>query len=260
MIQPDQIRNYFPPQLRDNPAFQKYFMKEYIQLLILDHLTTTHWIRKLSFIGGTNLRLVKGIDRFSEDIDFDCKDFTKDEFFEMTNNILLYLSRYGFRVEAREKSGDKLTAYRRSIYFPGFLYELGLSGHKEERFLIKVESQDQQIKYQPKMANIRGCGFFFSFPVPEDQVLCSMKISALLSRSKGRDFYDVMFLLGQTTADYTFLSDKCGISNLSELKTAFAGLLNRVDLSQKVRDFEHLVFDKRNSTRILLFSEFVAGL
>ena len=260
MIQPDQIRNYFPPQLRDNPAFQKYFMKEYIQLLILDHLTTTHWIRKLSFIGGTNLRLVKGIDRFSEDIDFDCKDFTEDEFFEMTNNILLYLSRYGFRVEAREKSGDKLTAYRRSIYFPGFLYELGLSGHKEERFLIKVESQDQQIKYQPKMANIRGCGFFFSFPVPEDQVLCSMKISALLSRSKGRDFYDVMFLLGQTTADYTFLSDKCGISNLSELKTAFAGLLNRVDLSQKVRDFEHLVFDKRNSTRILLFSEFVAGL
>lgn len=59
MIQPFQIRNYFPPQLRDNPAFQKYFLKEYIQLLILDHLTTTHWIRKLSFIGGTNLRLVR---------------------------------------------------------------------------------------------------------------------------------------------------------------------------------------------------------
>jgi len=62
MIQPGQIKNYFPTQLRDNPAFQKYFMKVYIQLLILDLLTTTPWIRKLSFIGGTNLRLVKGID------------------------------------------------------------------------------------------------------------------------------------------------------------------------------------------------------
>ena len=30
---------------------------------------------KIFFIGGTNLRLVKGIDRFSEDLDFDCKNF-----------------------------------------------------------------------------------------------------------------------------------------------------------------------------------------
>ncbi|MCK9626641.1 MAG: nucleotidyl transferase AbiEii/AbiGii toxin family protein [Bacteroidales bacterium] len=31
----------------------------------------------MTFIGGTNLRFVKGIDRFSEDLDFDCKDLSK---------------------------------------------------------------------------------------------------------------------------------------------------------------------------------------
>ncbi len=33
------------------------------------------------------------------------------------------------------------------IHFPELLFDLGLSGHKEERFLIKVESQDQGIVY-----------------------------------------------------------------------------------------------------------------
>ncbi len=72
MLKLDQIREYFSPFLRENPLFQKYLLKEYIQLLILDYLSDTKWTRKITFIGGTNLRLVKGIDRFSEDIDFDC--------------------------------------------------------------------------------------------------------------------------------------------------------------------------------------------
>ena len=57
-------------------------LKEYLQLLILDYLTTTPYIKKIALIGGTNLRLTKGIDRFSEDIDFDCKDLSKQEFID----------------------------------------------------------------------------------------------------------------------------------------------------------------------------------
>jgi len=60
MIQVEQIKNYFPPYLRESQAHQKYLVKEYIQLLILDYLATTTHIRKIVFIGGTNLRLIKG--------------------------------------------------------------------------------------------------------------------------------------------------------------------------------------------------------
>ncbi len=73
MISIEQIKNYFPVQIRDNAVFYKHMIKEYLQLLILDYLSSTHYIQKTTFIGGTNLRLVKGIDRFSEDLDFDCK-------------------------------------------------------------------------------------------------------------------------------------------------------------------------------------------
>ena len=97
MIPLDLIRNYFPAELRDNAAFQKHMLKEYLQLMILDYLSGTPYIRKIAFIGGTNLRLVKGIDRFSEDLDFDCKELSEEEFMEMTDAVLAFLQRSGMR-------------------------------------------------------------------------------------------------------------------------------------------------------------------
>ena len=61
MIHLESIRNFFPPKIRGNASFQKYILKEYIQLQILDFLSTTPFIKKIVFIGGTNLRLVKGM-------------------------------------------------------------------------------------------------------------------------------------------------------------------------------------------------------
>lgn len=53
---------------------------------------------KLAFIGGTNLRLLKKIDRFSENLDFDYKNFSKEEFIEMTDSLISFLRKQGFRV------------------------------------------------------------------------------------------------------------------------------------------------------------------
>jgi predicted nucleotidyltransferase component of viral defense system len=56
MIRLEQIQNYFSPPIRNHPAHQKYMLKEYIQLLILDFLSVSPFAKKLVFIGGTNLR------------------------------------------------------------------------------------------------------------------------------------------------------------------------------------------------------------
>jgi len=255
MIQLSQILGFYPPILRNDPSSRKYLLKEYIQLLILDYLATTKHIGKLVFIGGTCLRLVKGIDRFSEDLDFHCKDFSADDFLLMTNNVITYLNRFGLKAEARDKTSEKITAFRRNIYFPGLLQQMNLSGHPDERFLIKIECQDQQVPYNSEMTFIRGCGFFFPIPVPPDPVLCSMKISALLSRQKGRDFYDLMFLLSFTRPDYNFLAARKQIKDPSELKQALTEMLAHTDLKKKSRDFEHLLFQKTNNLRILNFPE-----
>jgi len=260
MIQLELIKNYFPVGLRESASFQKHMLKEYVQLLILDFLSSTSYIKKITFIGGTNLRLVKGIDRFSEDLDFDCKEFSIEEFMKMTDAILQFLQRSGMRVEVRDKENDKLKAYRRNIHFPELLFDLGLTGHKDERFLIKVESQDQKIDYTPVMVNIKGCGFFFPFPVPTDEVLCAMKLSAMISRQKGRDFYDAMFLLAMAKPDYNFLAAQRGIHNLEELKMTTVEILKTMDLNKKMKDFEHLLFNKANSERILSVGAFIESL
>lgn len=166
---------------------------------ILDFISSTPFIGKIVFIGGTNLRLIKGIDRFSEDLDFDCNDFSREEFMAMTDSVLLFLKRSGFRAEICDTENER------------------------------------------KMVNIKGCGFYFPFPMPSDEVLCSMKISAMLFRKKGRDFYDAMFLLSQSPPDYLFLTERQGIHNLQELKQAASEAINSVDLNHKKRDFEHLL-------------------
>jgi predicted nucleotidyltransferase component of viral defense system len=260
MISIEQIQNFFPAALNSNTAFWKHMLKEYVQLLVLDYLSTTEHVRKITFIGGTYLRLAKGIDRFSEDLDFDCKGLSEDEFLRMSDDVLVFLQRSGFNVEARDRNSGKLIAWRRSLYFPQLLFDLGLSGHKDERFLLKLEAQDQTVPYMPVMDLIKGCGFFFSFPAPPLAVLCAMKLSAMLSRSKGRDYYDAMFLLSQTPPDYDFLGARCGIRNLAELKTAIETSLQTIDLTRKQKDFEHLLFSRENSRRILYFREFIESL
>lgn len=260
MIDVNFIKSYFPHHIRENALFDTQMLKEYIQLMILDYLSTTPYVKKLSFIGGTNLRLVKGIDRFSEDLDFDCKDMSKEEFMSMTDDVLTFLCRSGLHAEVKDRDNPKLTAYRRSIHFPQLLFELGLSGHRDQRFLIKVEAQDQGIEYTPVTVNVKGCGFFFPLQVPPDDVLCAMKLSALLQRAKGRDFYDAMFLLGQTMPNFDFLKQRCNVGSLDELKQAIYNLLLKIDLNIKKKDFEHMLFSRQNSDKILRFKEFVESM
>ncbi len=87
-----------------------------------------------------------------------------------------------------------------------------------------------------------------------------MKLAALLNRGKGRDYYDAMFLLAQTPPDYGFLAARCGVTDLQELKAAIEINLQAADLNQKHRDFEHLLFNRDNSRRILNFREFINSL
>ena len=84
-----------------------------------------------------------------------------------------------------------------------------------------------------------------------------MKLSALLSRQKGRDFYDVMFLLAQTAPNFDFLENQWGIHNIQELRKSLFKMLESVDLQHKSKDFEHLIFHQTSTKKIIHFKEFI---
>jgi len=253
MIDLDYIRSFFPPAIAKESRFDRYMLKEYLQLLILDHLSMTPYINKVSFIGGTNLRLIQGIDRFSEDIDFDCKGLSNEEFIAMTNSVVTFLQQNNIDVETRDKPNPNLTAYRRNLYFPQMLFNLKLTGHREERLLLKIEAQDQGIQYQQEIATVNRMGFFFNIQTPPVDVLCAMKFAAILSRQKGRDFYDAIFLLSKTKPNMEFLQKRVGINTIDQLRLAVDDKLKEIDLNQKKRDFQHLLFNESNADRIFSF-------
>lgn len=260
MIDLEYIRSFFPPAIAKESRFDRYMLKEYLQLLILDYLATTPYINKVSFIGGTNLRLIQGIDRFSEDLDFDCKDLSEEEFMAMTDSVVNYLQQNNIDVETRDKANPKLTAFRRNLYFPEMLFNLKLTGHREERLLLKIEAQDQGVVYQSEVATVNRMGFFFNIQVPPLDVLCAMKFAAILARQKGRDFYDAIFLLSKTKPNMDFLKERVGIGSIDDLKFAIADRMQEIGLNQNKRDFAHLLFNESNADRILSFESFVSKI
>ena len=178
----------------------------------------------------------------------------------MTDSVVHYLRQNNINVETRDKQNSRLTAFCRNLYFPEMLINLGLTGHREERLLVKIEAQDQMVDYEPVVAHVNRLGFFFGVQTPPLDVLCAMKFAAILSRQKGRDFYDAIFLLSKTKPNMAFLQARTGISTIEELKIAVRERLMCVDLQQKKRDFSHLVFNEQNAERILHFPEIVASL
>ncbi|MBR8758997.1 nucleotidyl transferase AbiEii/AbiGii toxin family protein [Porphyromonas levii] len=255
MMNIEDIKKILGVSVPQDSRFDKYILKEYILLEVLDFLSRNQYFDKLTFIGGTALRVAYNINRFSEDLDFDCKNLSEEEFRSMTDDIVRFLSNIGYEIETKDRFNPNLKAYRRNILFPGLLYSLGLSPHKEERFLLKIEAQDQGIDYETEQQIISKAGFYFPITLPKIGVLCSMKVSAFLGRSKGRDIYDLMFLLGQTRPDISFLSQSNGLSNDRELWCAIDNRLKEIDLEHKMLDFQHLLFRQDNANKLLQFKE-----
>ena len=120
----------------------------------------------------------------------------------------------------------------------------------------KIEAQGQGVSYVPETAIVNRNGFLFTVSVPSKSVMLSMKLSALLARAKGRDFYDTIFLWQHAEPDYDFLVKRCGISTPNELKASLDEKMAETNLHNKQKDFQHLLFASNTADKILLFNDF----
>ena len=66
-----------------------------------------------------------------------------------------------------------------------------------------------------------------------------------------------MFLLSKTEPDYDMLEHRTGIKSLTQLKEKLINICDTTNLKYKSRDFEHLLFNKDNAKKILLFRDFI---
>lgn len=253
MLTLQQIEQQYPQNLR---TFKGSLFREYLQYKILEIIFATEYAPKLVFIGGTALRIAYDNSRFSEDIDFDNFGLTDEEFKKLGAKVQTGLESEGFKVEIGFAGRG---SYRCNVRFPELLFDSGLSDHKEEKILIQIDTLAQGFSYVPERKILNKFEVFTEIFTVSPDLLLAQKIHAAFTRkrAKGRDFYDIVFLLSFAKPNYKFLEQKLSISNGEMLRERLTELSSRLDFIELASDVEPFLFNSKDKKRVELFPEFI---
>ncbi len=255
MLTIDQIAAYFPEDVfRRNPEGA---LVEYLQYELLDSLFKNRAAARLCFIGGTAVRILHQSVRFSEDLDFDSFGLTFTEFEALLATACRDMEYKGFMVEYRMVERGAFHCYLR---FPEILYQTGISPDKGRKILVQVDSESKEPNYKSQVVVINKFGVFRRILGAPPGVLLAQKMMAVLfrKREKGRDFFDVSFLLGMTRPDYDYIEKTLRVG-ADEFRRMFTKRLEKLDLEFLARDVEPFLFTSDQRERVLYFREMWAG-
>ncbi|MCJ7645794.1 nucleotidyl transferase AbiEii/AbiGii toxin family protein [bacterium] len=174
-----------------------HLVREDLQLVLLKTLYDIGMFRNLAFVGGTALRILFGLKRFSEDLDFTLIRKKGYNFNKFSRAIEYQLEKYGLNIDV--KKNDLRVVQRIMFRFKNILMGLGLSNMREQKLSIGLE-----IDARPPegwKTNLSLISKFFVFTVTHYDLpsLYATKLHACFFRKyvKGRDFYDLVWYLGK---------------------------------------------------------------
>jgi predicted nucleotidyltransferase component of viral defense system len=253
MLSLEEIKKSYSGNLH---KYSRGLLREYLQYLILDILYSHSLSDKLIFIGGTCLRIVYGVDRFSEDLDFDNRSLTKKEFEELCNYIKDQIIQRGYDVNIKFVFKNSFHCY---FKFPKLLFENDLSDMQTEIINIHVDTNDQGYDYKHDMYILNKFNIFRQIQVAPKSIILSQKLWTITQRerAKGRDFYDILILLKNTEPDIGFLSYKFGSSDLNVIKEKILEGIKDIDFDDMARDVKVFLINPDDGEKIKLFKEYI---
>ncbi|MFH1283496.1 MAG: nucleotidyl transferase AbiEii/AbiGii toxin family protein [bacterium] len=256
MLDLKQIEAFYPDHLK---PFKRNIMREYLQYKVLSVIFDSKFGHKLAFMGGTALRIIYDHNRFSEDLDFDNLGLDRFEFGQMTDLIKRKLEQEGYIVEIKNVFKG---AYRCYLKINKVLYDLGLSGYKEEKLLIQIDTEPQNFNYEPTFIILNKFDVFLRIRFVPIDILLSQKLYAILhrKRSLGRDFYDTVFLFGRAKPNFKYLQQKISVKDIASLKKKMLLKCKTLDFKRLTKDVEAFLFNPDDIKKILYFTDFINGL
>ncbi|MDW8309627.1 MAG: nucleotidyl transferase AbiEii/AbiGii toxin family protein, partial [Verrucomicrobiales bacterium] len=109
-----------------NPLLARCLAREYLQARLLEMFQDQGAFRSWAFQGGTALRFLHGLPRFSEDLDFALERAADSiPFRELLDSVLADFTAEGYAVSV--KINDRRTVCSAYVNFAGLPFELGLS-------------------------------------------------------------------------------------------------------------------------------------
>ncbi len=194
--------------------------REYLQARVLEALQEEGAFMRWAFVGGTALRFLFSIPRFSEDLDFSLIVPGKNAGFRSAmSKVNRTLSREGYRIQITVN--DRKTVAVAWLKFPGLPHEIGLSPHPTQVLSIKLEldtrpppGADVETSIVRRHVTLNLCHY-------DKASLLAGKLHAVLSRqwTKGRDLYDLAWYL----ADRRWPAPNLNQLNAALSQTAWEG-------------------------------------
>ncbi len=179
---------------------RRCLVREYLQARILEFLQDSGTFLRWAFVGGTALRFLYAIPRFSEDLDFSLITPGEEAGFRAAlGKVKHAMELEGYRLEI--KVSDRKTVASAFIRFPGLLHELDLSPYASQTVSIKVEVDTKppagavlETTVVRRHVTLHLCHY-------DKASLLAGKLHAVLSRpwAKGRDLYDLAWYVAERT-------------------------------------------------------------
>ena len=256
MLSLQEIEKYYPENLK---KFKRNILREYLQYKILQIIFNSEYASKLSFLGGTALRIIHNNSRFSEDLDFDNFGLEEKEFGEISMLVKRKLELEGYSVEVRNVYKG---AYRCYVRIPKLLFDSGLSGYEEEKILIQLDTVPHGFHYESDRVVLNKFDIFTEISVTPLDIILAQKIFAIFNRKamKGRDFYDAVFLFAKTKPNYEYLQLKLDIKDGQQLKMKLLTLDGKIDFTVLATDLEPFLFNADDAKRVTLFMNYIKKL
>jgi predicted nucleotidyltransferase component of viral defense system len=205
----------------ENDLVRTCLAREYLQARILESLQDTGTFLRWAFVGGTALRFLFSIPRFSEDLDFSLITPGKDaDFKSAIAEVKRMFEREGYSIDV--KVSEKKTVASAWVRFPGLPREVGISSHAAQVLSIKVELDTNppagahlENSVVRRHVTLNLCHY-------DKASLLAGKIHAVLSRpwTKGRDLYDLVWYL----ADRSWPLPNFDLLNAALKQTGWEGI------------------------------------
>ena len=172
-------------------------LREYLQALVLRSFHESEAFRPLVFVGGTALRFLHGLPRFSEDLVFSLISAEGYAGKDWMSKVKRDLALAGFDPEVTWN--DRKTVHTGWVRVAGILRDAGLSGLPAQKLAIKVEIDTRPPcggRCERRVVTRHATFLLQHYDLSS---LLAGKLHAVLTRkyAKGRDWYDLMWYLSQ---------------------------------------------------------------
>lgn len=241
------------------PGKKRAILREFLQTKILSLIYQEKISQNLFFVGGTSLRLLHGLDRFSEDLDFDAVKINSHQILKLIKIVAQRLQRENIVVEFYQNTTIKKSYYE--LRFPDLLTQLQLTSNTEEKLMIKLDIESFWRGQKRETVFISRYGFLTTIVTKSLEQMVVEKLVAYLQReeTQPRDLYDLVWLLSRDIKPDPVFAKKNHLSNnlLEEARKKF--VREQKFLARYKTKLRPFLFDEKEVDRLDFFEKLVGN-